>query len=145
MTRRDYLLHRYLEHKTQRNREDLINAYAYLAEHTANLMAKHRRLAAIIEVDDLVGAGYMGLIKAVDQYDPRRGHIRSTDWVPRSVRDASRAGKMGVVTCCSLDTTGLQKPGQDALSISDIIPDPSEGPEEMAIKAVCSEDLLKHI
>src|SRR5512143_762344 len=57
-----------------------------------------------VERDDLVGAGVVGLIKAVDQFDASRQvkfetyaialirgaileMLREEDWVPRSVRD----------------------------------------------------------
>jgi RNA polymerase sigma factor for flagellar operon FliA len=63
----------------------------------------HARVPAGIDYDDLVSAGVMGLMDAVDRYDPARGvpfkafakhriqgaildSLRATDWVPRAVR-----------------------------------------------------------
>jgi len=60
-----------------------------------------------VERDDLVGAGVVGLVKAVDQFDPERGikfetyaitlirgaileMLRGDDWVPRLVRDQQK-------------------------------------------------------
>lgn len=60
-----------------------------------------------IEVDELISAGYMGLVEASSRYDPARGvrfesfvaerirgavidFLRSMDWAPRSVRSAGR-------------------------------------------------------
>ena len=66
------------------------------------------RLPSHVEVDDLVNAGILGLIDAIDKYDPSRkikfktyaefrvrgaiiDELRSLDWVPRSTRQkASR-------------------------------------------------------
>ncbi len=61
-----------------------------------------------LDRDDLVGAGVVGLIKAVDQFDPTRDvkfetyaialvrgaileMLREEDWVPRSIREKLRA------------------------------------------------------
>lgn len=63
----------------------------------------HQRLPKAVELDDLISAGVMGLIEALDRYDEARGvpfntyakhrvhgavvdTLRAADWVPRSVR-----------------------------------------------------------
>jgi RNA polymerase sigma factor for flagellar operon FliA len=63
----------------------------------------HARLPKGIDLDDLVSTAVMGLIEAVDRFDPSRGvsfkayakhriqgaildSLRATDWVPRAVR-----------------------------------------------------------
>ncbi|MBT3222915.1 MAG: sigma-70 family RNA polymerase sigma factor, partial [Proteobacteria bacterium] len=63
----------------------------------------HRRLPKAVDVDDLIGAGVVGLIEALERFDPDRGipfesyakhrirgavvdALRAADWVPRSVR-----------------------------------------------------------
>lgn len=65
------------------------------------------RLPACVELDDLIQAGGLGLLTAVDTYDPQLGvpfagfavprirfamldELRNHDWVPRSVRRNSR-------------------------------------------------------
>ena len=62
------------------------------------------KLPANVELDDLVSSGVIGLIDAIEKYDPTRDNtfktyaefrirgamldeLRSQDWVPRSVRD----------------------------------------------------------
>lgn len=83
-------------------RNQIIERYAYLVKITAGRVVSS--LPPTLDREDLVSAGVMGLIKAVDQFDPSRqvkfetyaialirGAIlellRSEDWVPRSVRD----------------------------------------------------------
>lgn len=83
-------------------RNQIIERYAYLVKITAGRVVTS--LPPTLDREDLVSAGIMGLIKAVDQFDPSRqvkfetyaialirGAIlellRSEDWVPRSVRD----------------------------------------------------------
>ncbi|MDE3197499.1 MAG: FliA/WhiG family RNA polymerase sigma factor [Acidobacteriota bacterium] len=73
----------------------------------------HERLPATIHVDDLFSAGVIGLINAVDNFDPRqnvrlktyaefriRGAIldslRDTDWAPRMKRKLARELQAGV-------------------------------------------------
>lgn len=83
-------------------RDTLINQYAYLVKITAGRVVTS--LPPNVERDDLVGAGVVGLIKAVDQFDMSRQvkfetyaialirgaileMLREEDWVPRSVRE----------------------------------------------------------
>ena len=83
-------------------RNRLIEHYAYLVKITAGRVVGN--LPPNMERDDLVGAGVVGLIKAVDQFDPGRKvkfetyaialirgaileMLRDDDWVPRSVRE----------------------------------------------------------
>jgi RNA polymerase sigma factor FliA len=83
-------------------RADIINQYAYLVKITAGRVVSN--LPPSLEREDLVSAGVVGLIKAVDQYDSSRQvkfetyaialirgaileMLREEDWVPRSVRE----------------------------------------------------------
>ncbi len=85
-------------------REKLILDYAPLIRFIAGRMAV--RLPAHLNMEDLFSAGVLGLIDAVDKYDPShnaqfrtyaeyriRGamldELRALDWVPRSVRQKS--------------------------------------------------------
>lgn len=96
------LWRRYKQRKDGKARDQIINHYARLVKITAGRIVPN--LPANIDRDDLVGAGAMGLVKAVDQFDPDRGikfetyaialirgaileMLRGQDWVPRSVRD----------------------------------------------------------
>jgi RNA polymerase sigma factor FliA len=82
-------------------REAMIVKYAYLVKYIAGRMAM--RVPASVSFDELVSAGTMGLIHAVDRYDPSRqadiktyaeyrikgailDELRSMDWYSRSMR-----------------------------------------------------------
>lgn len=85
-----------------RARETLVDNYSYLVKITAGRIAGN--VPPSLDREDLVSAGVIGLIRAVDQYDSTRevkfetyaialirGAIlellRGEDWAPRSVRD----------------------------------------------------------
>ncbi|TKV07880.1 RNA polymerase sigma factor FliA [Citrobacter sp. wls619] len=67
----------------------------------------HKRLPANVELDDLIQAGSMGFLSAVESFDPKKGvklnvwiaqrvkwalldELRERDWVPRRVRTDMR-------------------------------------------------------
>jgi RNA polymerase sigma factor for flagellar operon FliA len=73
------------------------------------------RLPSNIEVDDLISSGVIGLMDAIDKYDPSRDNkfktyaefrirgaildeLRAQDWVPRSIRDKSKLLDRTMVT-----------------------------------------------
>lgn len=87
-------------------KEELIREYSPLIKFIAQKIAV--RLPPNIELDDLMSAGSIGLMDAIDKWDPTRDNkfktyaefrirgamldeLRSQDWVPRSVRDKSKA------------------------------------------------------
>ncbi len=82
-------------------RNELILKYTPLIKYVAGRLAM--RLPPNVDVNDLISAGVMGLIDALNRYDPSRNiqfktfaefrirgamldELRSLDWVPRSVR-----------------------------------------------------------
>ena len=86
-------------------RENLLLAHAPLVKYLAHRIGG--RLAGPIDFDDLVGDGLLGLMEAVDRFDPShnvrfktyaesriRGAIldgvRARDWAPRSLRRLRR-------------------------------------------------------
>jgi RNA polymerase sigma factor for flagellar operon FliA len=86
--------------------EALIEAYAPLVKYMAHRLAG--RLPASIGVEDLISTGVLGLLDAIQKYDPQRpntfktyaefrirgamlDYVREVDWVPRSVRDKAQA------------------------------------------------------
>lgn len=86
-------------------KDKLIVEYAPLIKFVAQKIAA--RLPSNIELDDLISSGVIGLMDAIDKYDPTRDNkfktyaefrirgaildeLRSQDWVPRSVRDKSK-------------------------------------------------------
>ncbi len=86
-------------------REQLVLEYGHLIKYIAQKIAA--RLPANIELDDLISSGVIGLIDAMDKYDPSRDNrfktyaefrirgaildeLRAQDWVPRSVREKAK-------------------------------------------------------
>lgn len=89
----------------RRTKEKLIIEYAPLIRFIAQKIAV--RLPSNIEFDDLVSSGVIGLMDAIDKYDPTRDNkfktyaefrirgaildeLRAQDWVPRSVREKAK-------------------------------------------------------
>ena len=88
-----------------RLRDQLILDYASLIRFIAQKVAA--RLPSNVDIDDLISAGVIGLMDAIDKYDPARENkfktyaefrirgaildeLRAQDWVPRTVRDRSK-------------------------------------------------------
>jgi RNA polymerase sigma factor for flagellar operon FliA len=102
------LLNKYKEDPsklTAKQREKLIMEYAPLIKFIAQKIAI--RLPSNIELDDLISSGVIGLMDAIEKYDPTRDNtfktyaefrirgaildeLRAQDWVPRSVRDKAK-------------------------------------------------------
>lgn len=102
------LLKKYKEepHKLTPDQKDkLILEYSPLIRFIAQKIAV--RLPANIELDDLISSGVIGLMDAIEKYDPTRDNkfktyaefrirgaildeLRAQDWVPRSVRDKAK-------------------------------------------------------
>jgi len=91
--------------RNEAERFALIVKYAPLVKFLANRMAI--RLPPSVSVDDLISAGIIGLLDAIDKFDPGKGvqfktyaefrikgsildELRSMDWIPRSVRKKIR-------------------------------------------------------
>ena len=90
---------------TPEQKNKLITEYAPLIKFIAQKIAI--RLPSNIELDDLISSGVIGLMDAIDKYDPTRDNkfktyaefrvrgaildeLRAQDWVPRSIRDKSK-------------------------------------------------------
>lgn len=86
---------------TEKEREEMITRYAYLVKFLAGRVAV--RVPHNVVFDELVSAGALGLIDAVDKYDPQKNvgfktyaqhrirgaildELRSMDWYSRSMR-----------------------------------------------------------
>jgi RNA polymerase sigma factor for flagellar operon FliA len=89
----------------EKAREQLVLAYSPLVKFVAGRMSSG--LPAHIEESDLISYGLLGLIGAIERFDPKReikfetfavsrikgsiiDELRSLDWVPRSVRAKAR-------------------------------------------------------
>ena len=90
---------------TEEERKRLIEEYTPLIRFIAKKISI--RLPANIDVEDLVSSGVIGLMDAIEKYDPTRDNkfktyaefrirgsildeLRAQDWVPRSVRDKAK-------------------------------------------------------
>ena len=100
-------------------RDRLILMYAPIVKYVAGRLGSG--LPAHVDEGDLVSYGLLGLISAIERYDPDRDvkfetyaiarikgaildELRALDWVPRSVR--SRARQMSITAqCCRLRTS----------------------------------------
>jgi RNA polymerase sigma factor for flagellar operon FliA len=102
------LLRKYKEEPnklTPQQKDKLIMEYAPLIKFIAQKIAV--RLPSNIELDDLISSGVIGLMDAIEKYDPSRDNkfktyaefrvrgaildeLRAQDWVPRSVRDKAK-------------------------------------------------------
>ena len=85
----------------QESRRELVNIYSRIVKYVAGRMAIG--LPHYVEFNDLISAGLLGLIQAIDNFDHNRGikfetyaiprirgsildELRSQDWFPRSLR-----------------------------------------------------------
>jgi RNA polymerase sigma factor FliA len=91
--------------KNANNREQLIEAHLSQVKFIAERLAA--KLPPSVDIDDLMGAGMLGLLDAVDKFDPNKGvmfrtyaemrvrgamldSLRDLDWAPRSMRRRAR-------------------------------------------------------
>ena len=106
-------LHNYVPQKYQQanaiyareNRDALIEAHLPQVKFIAERLAA--KLPPSVDLDDLIGAGMLGLLDAVEKYDPKKGvmfktyaemrvrgamldSLRDLDWAPRSMRRRAR-------------------------------------------------------
>jgi RNA polymerase sigma factor FliA len=86
-------------------KDEIIIEYAPLIKYIAQKIAS--RLPSNIELDDLISCGVIGLMDAIEKFDPSRDNkfktyaefrvrgaildeLRAQDWVPRSVREKAK-------------------------------------------------------
>jgi RNA polymerase sigma factor for flagellar operon FliA len=106
MTQQTALAHQelwysYRDDDDQKARQELVELYSKIVKYVAGRMAVG--LPHYVEFNDLLSAGLLGLIQAVDNFDHQRGikfetyaiprirgsildELRSQDWFPRSLR-----------------------------------------------------------
>jgi RNA polymerase sigma factor for flagellar operon FliA len=99
------LWEQYKANHDQRIKDALIMKYASFVKYVAGRIAVN--LPSNVEFDDLVSYGILGLIDAIDKYDPERNvkfktyaktrirgaifdELRVLDWTPRSIRQKAR-------------------------------------------------------
>lgn len=98
---RDRLWRQYKSGSDQHAREQIITSYAYLAKYVVDRLSFS--VVGAASYDDLIGHAVVGLIEAVEKFEPERGlkfetfaiprvrgavidALRNLDWAPRSVR-----------------------------------------------------------
>lgn len=145
MAQLDQLWKEWKEQGSRKAKDRLLAEYAGLVRHTAQRVAVG--LPSHVELGDLVGSGVMGLIKAVETFDPERevkfetyavhkirgailDELRAMDWVPRSVRQKGRS---------------LQKAYAHLSSDLGRTPYDDEVAEHMGLTLVEFEDLLSEV
>jgi RNA polymerase sigma factor for flagellar operon FliA len=86
-------------------KDEIIIEYAPLIKYIAQKIAS--RLPSNIELDDLISCGVIGLMDAIEKFDPSRDNkfktyaefrirggildeLRAQDWVPRSIREKAK-------------------------------------------------------
>jgi len=106
-------------------RRELVNIYSRIVKYVAGRMAIG--LPHYVEFNDLISAGLLGLIQAIDNFDPDRGikfetyaiprirgsildELRSQDWFPRSLRRKAKQ----IEEAYSRLETRLGRPASDA-------------------------------
>lgn len=102
---------RYAHTRDPRLRETLILAYTPLVKYVVDRLAIS--LPAVLDSDDLISYGIIGLIDAVERFDPDRGfkfetfaiprirgtiidQLRALDWLPRSARQRAKEIERGI-------------------------------------------------
>lgn len=130
---------------SQYSRSELVERYADLVKMVATKIAY--RLPPSVELDDLISAGIIGLLDAIDKYDPTKSNnfkryaeirirgaildeLRSLDWVSRSVRRQSTKLE-------SLNKRMAQELGRD--------PTEEEMASEMGLELRTYHDLLNKL
>lgn len=125
-------------YKKPEARVELINHYSYLVKITAGRLVTS--IPGGLDREDLVGAGVIGLIKSVDQFDPTRDvkfetyaialirgaileMLRDEDWVPRSIREKLKAldrAAMALETKFGRPATELEIAEHMGLAVSEV-------------------------
>lgn len=102
----DSLWAHYKRSGDHRTRDQLIDQYIGLVHHSAREISK--RVPRELELDELVSAGTVGLIHALESFEPHRGlafstfavprirgaiidEVRRWQWIPRTVRERARS------------------------------------------------------
>lgn len=117
-----------------------------LIKHNLRLVAHVvKKYQGTEDSDDLISTGTIGLIKAINTYNPDKGTQLATytaKCIENEILMLLRANKKHANTISLSDTVGSDKDGNE-LTLMDLIPDESEGLVEKAHKKTENKTLLK--
>ena len=119
---------RWLKRRSSSARDHLIVSYAPLVKFVAGRVGAG--LPSSVDPGDLVSSGVLGLIDAIERFDPQRGvkfetfatprirgaiydGLRELDWVPRSVRARAREVERAIA---DLEARNGRSPSDDELA-----------------------------
>lgn len=135
---------RYLKllHEGDRSARDV------LVKHNMRLVVHiAKKYRGATETDDLISVGSLGLIKALDKYQPGRGTTLATfaaRCIENEILMLIRANKKHKNTLSLSDPVGLDKDGNE-LTLLDVLSEKDEGVLENVERSVQRERLLKQI
>lgn len=95
----------YKQSKNEKIREYFVKKYAPLVKHIAGKIGY--KIKGSVEFDDLIGYGSLGLLDAIEKYDPTKNikfntyamtriqgaiydELRNMDWIPRTIRTKTK-------------------------------------------------------
>ncbi|WP_457567701.1 sigma-70 family RNA polymerase sigma factor [Desulfurobacterium sp.] len=135
----------------EKSRKELVLEHLPLVKKIANKI--YRRIPeGIVDFDDLVNTGVIGLMKAIDRYDERKANfstyayirirgeimdfLRSVDFMSRGAREKMKNGEAELLKAEMMYITSIEESlfkGADKLTIADTLKSDAPGPEEETI------------
>jgi RNA polymerase sigma factor for flagellar operon FliA len=138
MSRTEWIWEEHLACPTLATRNALVEQYLPLVRHQARHVHRYRSLPQSVDVDDLVGVGVLGLIKAIEKFDASRGvkfttycimrvrgsmldWLRTLDHLSRHARQRCNREGVQAVTVNSLGSMDFEDERQRIFAKSEIV------------------------
>ncbi|WP_456398173.1 sigma-70 family RNA polymerase sigma factor [Desulfurobacterium sp.] len=135
----------------EKSRKELVLEHLPLVKKIANKI--YRRIPeGIVDFEDLVNTGVIGLIKAIDKYDERKANfstyayirirgeimdfLRSIDFMSRGAREKMKNGEADLLKAEMIYMTSIEEAlfqGADKITIADTLKSDTPDPEEEAL------------
>jgi RNA polymerase sigma factor for flagellar operon FliA len=168
-TSTDTLWQEYFRTKSKEAKRQLVMKYLGIVKFVVSKFRGYSKHAVtVIDEQDLTQLGLIGLLDAIDRFDPKRGvkfetyaitrirgtvqdELRKLDWVPRSVREKVRTvDRMTQWVECAEETGGFAKTieAEFGMSVEEyvrLVHDAQAYVPEAAAKGEKGEDLIEHI
>jgi RNA polymerase sigma factor FliA len=156
----DTLFREYRRTRDVRTRNKLVEAYRPLARAAAMRRAS-KTPPCLMDADDFETSAVMGLMEAVENFDPDRGiqfstfasrrivghmldDLRESDWVPRLERTRSKRSGEAPPKVGTLATVVFENHnGRRDFAVSDLVADEALTPEESAIERDSFDGMLR--